>query len=89
MYSPYKAQTIINNCDNYIFGSMDIENCRNVSIWAYKSIEEIMFMQIDEVIVMRRGTKPIFSKRYKIMEDNLYRKVFELDKVDKDVEMTK
>lgn len=77
MYSPHESQTILNNCATYVFfGSMDVDTCRVMSTKTNKPLDEIMFMPIDEVIVMRRGTKPYFGKRYRILEDELYQKEF-------------
>ena len=59
MYSANESQTILNNCANYVFlGSMDMETCRSISYKTNRPVDEIMFMPLDEVIVLRRGQKP-------------------------------
>ena len=76
MYGKDAAVTIINNCDTYVYmGGMDVETCRNVSLRSNKPLDKIMNMELEKVVVFRRGQKPIFSYRYPITEDPLYKEM--------------
>lgn len=76
LYGKDKATTIINNCDTIAYlGSMDIETGRNISLRANRPLEDILYMPVGEEIIFRRGQKPVFTKRYNIMENELYKKI--------------
>lgn len=76
MYSKAEAQTIINNCDTYVYmGGMDDMTCHSISRRINKPVEDIFYMPLEQVIVMRRGSKPVISKRYQTLEDPLYKKL--------------
>lgn len=76
LYGPEKATTIINNCDTIVYlGSMDLDTGRNISLRANRPLEDILYMPIGSEILFRRGQKPIFTKRYNIMENELYIKI--------------
>lgn len=76
LYGQDKATTIMNNADSIVYlGSMDIETGRNISIRANRPLEDILYMPLGKEIVFRRGQKPIFTDRYNIFENELYRKV--------------
>lgn len=76
LYGSEKATTIINNCDTIVFlGSMDLETGRNISMRTNRPLEEILYMPIGSEIIFRRGMKPIFTKRYNIFQNEMYKKV--------------
>jgi len=76
IYGESKATTIINNCDTIVYlGSMDLNTGRNISLRASRPLEDILYLPIGSEILFRRGQKPIFTKRYNIMENELYRKI--------------
>lgn len=76
MYGKQNAITIINNCDTYVYmGGMDIETVRSISIKANLPMDEIMYMRVGDIIIIRRGERPIYTERYKIFETDLYKKV--------------
>ncbi len=80
MYSKTEAQTIINNCDTYVYmGGMDDTTCHSISRRINKPVEDVYYMPLEQVIVMRRGTKPFISKRYQTLKDPLYNKYFNGD----------
>lgn len=78
LYGSEKATTIINNCDTIVFlGSMDLETGRNISVRANRPLEDVLYMPVGSEIIFRRGMKPIFTKRYNIFQNEMYRKVTE------------
>ncbi len=80
MYGKAGATTIINNCDTYVYmGGMDIETCQSVSQRVNRPINRVMELPLEQVIVFRRGSRPVEARRYQILADPLYRKVQGLD----------
>lgn len=76
LYGPDKSTTIINNCDTIVYmGSMDLDTGRNISLRANRPLDEILYMPIGDEILFRRGQKPIFTRRYNIFENEMYKKV--------------
>lgn len=76
LYGSKKATTIINNCDTIVFmGSMDLETGRSISVRANRPLEDVLYMPIGSEIIFRRGMKPIFTKRYNIFQNEMYKKV--------------
>ncbi|MGN8963503.1 type IV secretory system conjugative DNA transfer family protein [Bariatricus sp. HCP28S3_D3] len=75
LYGSDKATTIINNCDTIVFlGSMDLETGRSISVRANRPLEDVLYMPIGSEIIFRRGMKPIFTKRYNIFQNEMYKK---------------
>ena len=56
-------------------GGMDDMTCHSISRRINKPVEDIFYMPLEQVIVMRRGSKPVISKRYQTLEDPLYKKL--------------
>ena len=76
LYGSDKATTIINNCDTIVFlGSMDLETARSISMRANRPLEDVLYMPIGSEIIFRRGMRPIFTKRYNIFQNELYKRV--------------
>jgi type IV secretory pathway TraG/TraD family ATPase VirD4 len=76
IYGHERSTTIINNCDTYVFmGSMDLETGKNISLRANRPLEDVLYMPIGHEILFRRGQKPIFTKRYNIQENELYKQI--------------
>ena len=76
MYGEDGAQTIINNCDTYVYlGGMDLNTCRNISLKANMPLEDVLYMPVGSEIIFRRGQKPIYTERYHTLEDERYRKI--------------
>lgn len=76
LYGEHRATTIMNNMDTIVFlGSMDLETGKKISIRANRPLDEILYMPIGSEIIFRRGMKPIFTKRYRIFENELYRQI--------------
>ena len=76
LYGDDKATTIINNCDTYVYmGSNDLETAKNIATRAGILTEDCLNMKLGNQIIFRRGSKPIFSKRYNIFENKLYKSI--------------
>ena len=76
VYSEDGATTIINCCDNYVFmGANDLHTAKHVSERADIPLSETLSLPTGKEIVFMRGHKPVFCNRYKITEDELYKKV--------------
>lgn len=76
LYGTEKATTIINNCDTIVYmGSMDLNTGQNISLRANKPLEDVLYMPLGHEILFRRGQKPIFTRRYNILENEMYKKV--------------
>ena len=76
MYGPHDAVTIINSCDTYVYmGGQDLETARNVSVKLDAPLEDVLWMPVGKEIIFRRGQKPLFTERYRIQEDERYRRI--------------
>ena len=70
MYGADDAETIINNCDRYVYlGGMDLATCRNIAERLSAPLGDVMYMPVGSEIVFRRGTRPVWTERYRIRED--------------------
>ena len=73
LYGEYAAQTILDNCDNYIYmGGNDISTARTVAEKINKPVSTVLSLPREHVIVMRRGYKPVIAHRYRTFEDEIY-----------------
>ena len=76
LYGSEKATTIINNCDTIVvLGSMDLDTGRSISVRANRPLEDVLYMPVGSEIIFRRGMKPIFTKRYNIFQNEMYKKI--------------
>lgn len=76
MYGDINAATIINNCDTYIYmGGMDLQTCEHISKRLNLPLEDVLYMPIGQEFVFRRGQKPIVTKRYDILNNELYEQI--------------
>lgn len=76
MYGEGEARTIIDNCDTMVYmGGTDSLTCRNVAERANRSLQDIFQLPLEHVIIFRPGTKPIFTRRYQILEDSCYQEL--------------
>lgn len=76
MYGAVPATTIINNCDTYLYlGGMDNMTCRNISKRRNIPIEDVYSMPLEQVMLFRRGAKPVSARRYQTYQDPLYKKI--------------
>lgn len=73
IYGNYKAVTILDNCDSYVYlGGNDWGTCRHIAEKVNKPPQQILQMPTDSVIIMRRGEKPVITRRYQTYEDPNY-----------------
>lgn len=73
LYGDYAAQTILDNCDTYLYmGGNDIATARSVAERINKSVSAVLSLPLEQVIVMRRGHKPVMAHRYRTFEDTVY-----------------
>lgn len=78
IYGENSATTIINNCDTYVYmGGMDLKTCEHISKRVNLPLEDVLYMPIGQIIVFRRGERPIITKRYDILNNTLYKKITE------------
>jgi type IV secretory pathway TraG/TraD family ATPase VirD4 len=79
MYGEYEAVEIIDNCDSYIFmGGNNYETARSLSLKLNVPLEEVLYLPVGQIIVFRRGRKPVFSTRYDIYNDEFYQKITQM-----------
>lgn len=70
MYGRENAQTIINNCDTYVYmGGMDLETANSISQRINRPKGEVLNMPLGQEFFFRRGQKPVITKRYNILRD--------------------
>ncbi|MCD8149052.1 MAG: type IV secretory system conjugative DNA transfer family protein [Clostridiales bacterium] len=78
MYGPNDATTIINNCDTYLYmGGMDLKTGKSISERLNVPLDEVLYMPIGREYIFRRGQKPVATRRYDIMRNELYLKITE------------
>ena len=67
--------TIISNFDSYVFmGSNDLLTCEHIARRLSTKIDEVLYIPLGAVIVFRRGSRPLYSVRYPLTQDELYQK---------------
>lgn len=80
IYGDYKAKTIINNCDTYVYlGGNDETTCKNISERADLFLKDVYEKPYEDIYIFRRGEKFLKAKRYKTFEDEVYRKNIKAD----------
>ena len=78
LYGEADATTIVNNCDTYLYmGGMDASTAMAVAKKTDRPLEEILWMPVGTVWVMRRGQKPIRTQRYDIQSDERWQRLKE------------
>jgi len=76
MYSERAATTIINNCDSFVYlGSNDIISAHNISKRANVPLEDVLTMPVGKEWIFRRGAKPLYTNRYRITDNEIYKEV--------------
>lgn len=70
MYGQAAAQTIINNCDRYIYmGGSDLATCQSMAQRLGKSLSDVLYMPLGTEYILERGRKPVFTSRWQITDD--------------------
>ena len=73
IYGKPGATTILNNCDTYVYmGGNDLQTCYEVSRRCNKDVTSILNMELNNVIIFRRGAEPVFTERYPILRDKSF-----------------
>lgn len=76
MYGNEDATTIIDNCDTYLFmGGMDLKTGHSISERLNTPLDEVLYMPLGQVVIFRRGQKPVITQRYNILENKLYQAI--------------
>ena len=76
MYGTDDATTIINNCDTYLYmEGMDIKTAHHISVRLNVPIEDVLYMPLGQIVMFRRGQRPVITQRYNILENELYQQV--------------
>ena len=76
MYGTDDATTIINNCDTYVYmGGMDIKTAHHISVRLNMPIDDVLYMPLGQIVMFRRGQRPVITQRYNILENELYQQV--------------
>lgn len=72
IYDSYAANTIIDNCDYYVYlGGNCYNTSYHISQMINKPVSSVLNLKMNSVIIMRRGHDFIITDRYKIFEDPL------------------
>lgn len=86
MYGEVEAIEIIDNCDSYVFfGGNNYETARSLSLKLNVPLDEILYLPVGQIVVFRRGQRPVFSTRFDTFNDKFYKKVtqaYETKKID-------
>ena len=76
LYGRSGARTIIDSCDSYVYlGGNSVDTAENISRRANIPLYDVLYQPVGNEIIFRRGSKPIFTKRYDIMNDELYQAI--------------
>lgn len=81
MYGEAEAIEIIDNCDSYVFfGGNNYDTARTLSLKLNVPLDEILYLPVGQIIVFRRGQKPVYSTRYDIYNDEFYQKITQIQR---------
>lgn len=76
MYSEAESIEIIDNCDSYVFfGGNNYETARSLSLKLNVPLDEILYLPVGQIVVFRRGQRPVFSTRFDTFNDEFYQKI--------------
>lgn len=76
IYGVDQATIILDNCDTIAFvGSMDLKTCQTISQRVNLPLEDVLYMPLQQVMVFRRGERPIIAERYDILNDRRYQTI--------------
>ncbi len=74
LYDEHAATTILNNMDTYIYmGCLDNKTVKSVSEKMNLPFDRVMHMNLETVMVMRRGSEPFVGRRYQLFSDPVYK----------------
>ena len=76
MYSEAESIELIDNCDSYVFfGGNNYETARSLSLKLNVPLDEILYLPVGQIVVFRRGQRPVFSTRFDTFNDEFYQKI--------------
>lgn len=76
LYNESRAREIIDNMDTYVFtGGMDYQTAKNVSLRADLPLEDVFSLPVGDILIFRRGQRPIRTRRYDIRANETYQRV--------------
>ena len=83
MYGEAESIEIIDNCDSYVFfGGNDYDTAKSLSLKVNVPLDEVLYLPIGQIIVFRRGQRPVFSTRFNTFEDEFYQNITKGEKTD-------
>ena len=56
-------------------GGMDLKTGRSVSERLNVPLDEVLYMPIGDVVIFRRGQRPVITQRYNVFQSKLHQKV--------------
>lgn len=81
MYGEAEAIEIIDNCDSYVFfGGNNYETARSLSLKLNVPLDEILYLPVGQIVVFRRGQRPVFSTRFDTFNDEFYKEITQTKK---------
>lgn len=81
MYGEAESIEIIDNCDSYVFfGGNNYDTARSLSLKLNVPLDEILYLPVGQIVVFRRGQRPVFSTRYDTFNDEFYQKITQAQK---------
>lgn len=77
MYGAAKAATVRNNCDStvYIGAPNDLETANEMALRLNCPVADLLTLLPDQELVCRRGSPARLTRRYRTLEDPLYKEV--------------
>ena len=59
LYGRAKSQTIINNCDNWLYlGGLDLQTAQEMSVRMNRTVQSVLNMSHEDAVVLTRGRPP-------------------------------
>ena len=59
LYGRAKSQTIINNCDNWLYlGGLDLQTAQEMSVRMNRTVQSVLNMSHEDAVVLTRGRSP-------------------------------
>ena len=76
LYNEAASQTILSNNDTLVYlGGNDLPTARTFAQRLGVPLEEVLYMPLDQVLIFRRGQKPIVTKKYPIFDNEEFRRI--------------
>lgn len=70
LYGDYVGAIIANNCDTWLYlGGQDVDTAEKLSKKLGKPVDSVLSLGLDEVFLLRRGSKPLQVQKYDLSSD--------------------